>query len=170
MDTKETILGELREISPTVALISKEQVLTIPDRYFDTLPDSIMDKILTIGFDNAKYSPLTIPNNYFNDLSSTILTKIKFQQSECFSELEEVAPLLNTINKQAIYTVPIDYFQNLNVGIKTSKKPTATIISFRNTRKWISYAAAAVMAGMLVTGAYLYTDLLLLICQKKLIN
>ncbi len=158
MDTKETILGELREISPTVALISKEQVLTIPDRYFDTLPDSIMDKILTIGFDNAKYSPLTIPNNYFNDLSSTILTKIKFQQSECFSELEEVAPLLNTINKQAIYTVPIDYFQNLNVGIKTSKKPTATIISFRNTRKWISYAAAAVMAGMLVTGAYLYTD------------
>lgn len=158
MDTNETILGELREISPIVAMVSRNEVFTIPDRYFDTLPTRIISTILNNTEREAKNSPLTVPSGYFNDLSSTILTKIKLQQSDYFNELEEVAPLLNTIGKQPVYTVPDGYFQNFNVQTVPSKKSTATIISFRNTRKWISYAAAAVMAGLLVTGAFMYTD------------
>jgi hypothetical protein len=160
MDTNETILGELRVIFPIVASVSREDVFVVPDRYFDMLPDRIMGKILIVGLGNAKNSPLTIPIGYFNNLSSTILNKIKFQQSESFSELEEIAPLLNTISKQPVYSVPDKYFQNFNVKIVPAKKKklTATIVSFHNTRKWISYAAAAVMAGLLVTGAFLYTD------------
>ena len=158
MDRDETILGELREISPVVASVSKEEVFVVPDKYFERLPDNIMGKIMTIGLGEAKISPLTIPNDYFDNLSSAILAKIKFQQNESFNELEEVAPLLNTISKQPIYSVPNGYFQQFNVTIVPEKKLRATIFSFQNTRKWISYAAAAVMAGLLVTGAYLYTD------------
>jgi hypothetical protein len=158
MDRDETILGELREISPVVASVSKEEVFVVPDKYFERLPDNIMGKIMTIGLGEAKISPLTIPNDYFDNLSSAILAKIKFQQNESFNELEEVAPLLNTISKQPIYSVPNGYFQQFNVTIVPEKKLRATIFSFQNTRKWISYAAAAMIAGLLVTGAYLYTD------------
>lgn len=152
------ILGEIKEISPIVAMVSRNEVFTIPDRYFDALPATIMHAILNSAEREAKNSPLTVPHGYFDNLSSTILTKIKFQQGDYFNELEEVAPLLNTIGKQPVYSVPDSYFQNFIVQTIPSKKPTATIISFRNTRRWISYAAAAVMAGLLVTGAFMYTD------------
>lgn len=158
MDRNVTILEELKEISPIVASVSKEEVFIVPVNYFERLPENIMSKILTIGLGEAKINPLTIPNGYFNNLSSTILTKIKFEQNESFNELEEVAPLLNTISKQPIYSVPTGYFQQFNVTIAPAKKLKAPIFSFKNTRKWISYAAAAMMAGLLVTGAYLYTD------------
>jgi hypothetical protein len=96
---------------------------------------------------------------YFESLSATILEKIKSNSIEIKRELDEVAPLLNTISKQQVYTVPDGYFAGLNAvdGIKKIKREPK-VITLRIARKWMQYAAAAVMAGVLVTGAFLYTD------------
>jgi hypothetical protein len=72
--------------------------------------------------------------------------------------LEQIAPALLTISKKSVFSVPAHYFEKSNFtaiakGSEKNNNGTAKVISMRNTRKWFSYAAAAVIAGVLITGA-----------------
>jgi oligoribonuclease (3'-5' exoribonuclease) len=98
---------------------------------------------------------------YFEGLPAAILAHVKNNAvtSEVQAELDEIAPLLNTISKQNIFTVPAGYFEKADfVSAIQSTKKQGKLVNMRFARRWTQYAAAAVMAGVLVTGAFMFTD------------
>ena len=160
MTENEEILNELKQISPYLVSISKENVLTVPANYFDVLPEQLLNYIATekLIFDD-KTQLFNVPSGYFEGFAETVIQKIKLQKNdEIYMELEQVAPLLNTINKNNVLTVPAHYFENFGVDVFKSKKQKAKVVSFTIAKKWLNYAAAAMMAGVLVTGAFLFTE------------
>ncbi len=162
MEKRPDIILELQEISQLLAGISAETPFRVPDGYFAQFPETVLDTIQTETFlANASAETLRVPLGYFEGLSTSIMDKITTvsTETEVASELNEVAPLLNTISREEIYTVPQGYFDTIDFAVSAqSEKQPAKVITLRIARKWMQYAAAALVAGVLVTGAFLYTD------------
>ncbi len=162
MNPNNNILQELIEISPVVANLSKNNVYTTPPNYFTNLENEILLKLNPIGLlSSSKANTYDTPNGYFTNLAENIVNKVKqanYTKNEVAEELQIVAPFLNTISKENVYTVNNQYFNNLSFA--PLKQEKAKIISFSSTRKWLSYAAAAVIMSILATGVvqYLKTD------------
>ncbi|MEN9459570.1 MAG: hypothetical protein RL135_2193 [Bacteroidota bacterium] len=80
------------------------------------------------------------------------------ENKEIIEELEQVAPLLNTIAKAPVQSVPDGYFDQFQVQIGPDHSKTeidAAPMVIMNTRgKWFSLAAAAVVIGILVIGGF----------------
>ncbi|MDD2792438.1 MAG: hypothetical protein PHD73_04610 [Sediminibacterium sp.] len=70
-------------------------------------------------------------------------------------ELETIAPLLKDISRQPVQTVPEGYFEQFSVQLP---KTAAPVMSMSQVRKWMGYAAAALVAGILVTAGFIFTD------------
>lgn len=161
MENRAEILLELRNISPSIADFHAVNPFRVPEGYFNVFPDLMLEKA-RIGhlLAGGSAGTFTIPAGYFEGLAANVLEKIKAGSSnEVRAELEEVAPLLNTISRAEIYTVPAGYFTELDLSSAAKNvKKEGKVIILRIARKWMQYAAAAVMAGVLVTGAFLYTD------------
>lgn len=162
MENRQQIQEELKEITPFLAEMEVVNPYTAPTGYFNTLADRVMDRIeMDKTLQPASQNIYDVPAGYFEGLPAAILSRV--QQSnvvnEVWTELEEIAPLLNTISKQEVYAVPAGYFGQANfAGAAQSQKTTGKVISLKIARKWMQYAAAAVVTGVLVTGAFLYTD------------
>lgn len=98
--------------------------------------------------------PFSVEIGYFNHLSDTLLEKALFAES--FG-----APT-NT------YQLPANYFDNLTSQLlaKTSNAipvdseiiKEAKVVSFKQAKKWLNIAAAACIAVLLVSNAFLFTD------------
>jgi len=58
-----------------------------------------------------------VPDGYFDSLPSMVMNRI---------ELNAISPLLNTINKQPVFTVPASYFENFPLGLVARLKAKAT--------------------------------------------
>ncbi|MFZ8477712.1 hypothetical protein ACO1MN_15735, partial [Staphylococcus aureus] len=63
--------------------------------------------------------------------------------------------LLLDIPRKPVYFAPEGYFEQFMVK---PVQATAKVIKIPGWRKVVSYTAAAAIAGVLVTGAFLYTD------------
>lgn len=160
MDNRDTILSELKEIAPTLLTLNKN-VYTVPDGYFNKFADELNANIKTQEFlvsIDKQAQVFQVPDDYFQKLPQSILSKIRLNETECYDELEEIAPSLNLISKENLYTVPEVYFNNLKFDVPSEKVSTGKIVFLRKTRRLISYAAAAIIAGVLVTGAFFYPD------------
>ncbi len=159
MENKETILQELREISEVVANLPKGNPFTVSASYFEGFSTLVMDRInienINLGTAN---NPFTVPDGYFNGLADSILNKIKHQQQTVEEELNELAPILNTISKKPVYSVPDGYFESLEVTIPLKvANPPAKVFNLGKPKRVLQYAIAACTAGILMVGAYLYT-------------
>jgi hypothetical protein len=160
MDNMNTILNELKSISPAVANISKENVYTIPTGYFEKLPAHIISYVTANETDTIAKStlPFSVPGNYFENLTAKIISNVKRQRpvaNEISAELESIAPLLNTISKREIYSLPGNYFNELDI----KPKKTGKLISLVDRgNKLVRYAVAAVVAGIMVTGGIALYD------------
>lgn len=116
--------------------IKKQNVYLVPNNYFTYLAQQILLKI------NAKQNIYNIPKNYFDNNISQILAKITTQKNDDLkTELDSIAPVLNTISKQNVYQVPNYYFNNI---VYIQNKPLAKVVTL-NTKKWYKYAVAAVI-------------------------
>ena len=161
MENRQQIVTELSSISPFMAEMELKNPFTIPSGYFNSLTAAIMEEIqmedmLMPGLVNT--NRYQVPSDYFKGLPANILSKIK-AADEVRAELEETAPLLNTISRQEVYRVPVGYFDKTNfVSLAVNEKKETTIVRLKTARRWMQYAAAAVVAGVLITGAFLYTD------------
>lgn len=125
-------MNEDNKILTQIKQLQNGNVFTVPVNYFSNLPQQILLQIQV-----QKNTAYQIPNHYFINLSSTIITKIKLQNNnECYTELENIAPIFNTINKQNVYQVPANYFTNLPCIHNTK------VVSIHKT-KWLQYIAAA---------------------------
>jgi len=80
------------------------------------------------------------------------------ENKEIIEELEQVAPLLNTIAKAPVQSVPDGYFDQFQVQIGLDHSKTeidaAPIVKMNTRGKWFSLAAAAVVIGILVIGGF----------------
>jgi hypothetical protein len=160
MEARETILKELNSISPTVANLGAANVFVVPEGYFDRFPASVLSRIQaeTISF-GGKSHPFKVPVNYFDQLAGNILNKIKSKEQSVEEELNELAPLLNTISKQPVYKIPEGYFESLELTIPLKlDKPSARVFSFGRSKRIMQYAVAACTAAILLIGAFLYTN------------
>jgi hypothetical protein len=79
------------------------------------------------------------------------------KQDETFQtpqeELEGLSPLLSGLKKQVPYSIPENYFETLAVNGK-NETGKAKVISL-GALKWLRYAAAAVIIGIVTMGGFL---------------
>lgn len=161
-ENRENISEELNKISLVVANLPKNNVYTTQPDYFNGLADEILQNIRQNElFTKAKGITYIAPNGYFTNFADELLIQIKnnsFEKDAIQNELNTIAPLLNTVPKNNLYTVPENYFNITNAVLPTQehaiKKPTVVI------KQWFRYAAAAIFIGILAVGIvqFLKTD------------
>lgn len=160
MEKRQEIVQELLEICPQIADLQPVNLYAVPEGYFEGLSAFVAEKIrIEAVLPHEMVHTYGVPDGYFDGLAGNILSKIKSGNHEIRAELDEVAPLLNTISKANVYAVPAAYFAetDFTVAVKTNKSETR-IITMRRANRWMQYMAAAMMTGILVTGAFLFTD------------
>ena len=112
---------------------------------------SIAPSIAAIG----TAMPYSVDAQYFESLPEILLEQTQFADNHIISNLP--------------YQVPPNYFDGLStqllnrIAAETTveapiQKTTAKIVRFNQVKRWMSYAAAAILAGILITNAFLFTD------------
>lgn len=159
MENRKTIIAELQAVAPLVAESSPVKLYTVPEGYFASFPAVMAEKIrLEEMLAKAATPVYEVPDGYFTALPGEILSRIQTNH-DVHAELDEVAPLLNTIDKETPYQVPESYFAQADFArLARYQQPEAKVVSLQLARKWMQYVAAALVTGVLVTGAFLYTD------------
>ena len=163
MENRQNIVQELQDISSLLADMPLVNLYAVPYGYFESLPGIVLDKIrIEALLADASAKTFTVPQGYFERLPSTILSQIKAGENrltEETAEIDIVAPFLNMISRQNVYAVPEGYFEQVNFAdAAQNQKKETKVVTLRKARRWMQYAAAAVVAGVLVTGAFLFTD------------
>lgn len=154
MERDKMIWEELNELSLTVAAIGNRNVFSVPNGYFDGLTENVLLSVSEEMPLNIPHKmPFAVPEGYFDSLADNVLKAVKaksFSNNEIWNELQEIAPLLNTISKQPVYTMPAGYFDELRFELPGSK---AKVIPFTRTKRFIRYIAAAVIIAVVaITG------------------
>ncbi len=151
METKIDILNELKELSPMLASISKANVYTLPNGYFDTLTDELLTTSKVENHSFGKSNTYRTPDGYFDDLATNILSKIN--EEECTKEY--TSTLLKSIGNKNVYYVPTGYFENIttNIVAKAIKANETKVVTMKRNSNWLKYAAAAVFASVVTFGA-----------------
>jgi hypothetical protein len=165
---------ELGYLSPMLGNMSKEVPHFVPQGYFEGLAANALQSITqsnihqTSKEELASLSPLlsglkndmpfAVPQGYFEGLAANALQSVTesniYQTSK--EELASLSPLLSGLKKDMPFSVPQGYFDSLSENIsKQEIKPVVKVISL-TSRKWFRYAAAAVVAGVIVMAGFLY--------------
>lgn len=159
MEPRKEIIQELQAIGPILASIPFAGTYTVPQGYFTGLPDAMREHIrVSETILEASSVPVyQVPETYFDQFATQVLAKLKEEERK--TELAPTAPLLARLSYENLYTLPDHYFSRINFipGVKKALAESR-VITFHIARKWIQYAAAAVVTGILVTGAFLFTD------------
>ncbi len=158
MENKEYILNEIREISPLIFELKKDNVYSVSPDYFNNLAENILKKIkqsekLTYTFSSV--NPYKVREGYFESFAEEVLYKIpnlRRELNEVTQELESLAPILNTINKKPVFKLPADYFENFMSSYAVKIQPQAQVISIR--KKFYRYAVAAIITVLMTVGVY----------------
>lgn len=158
MENKQTIREELSDIGPTISTILPNNVYSVPVGYFEQFAAAVLNKIQAGEepvYHFIRSNPFSVPAGYFNSLAENINNKIHHQQ-QVDEELESVAPILNTISKAPVYSVPKDYFERFKVD--NDAKPEVNVVSSSIWRKFSRYAVAAVITGFVAVGIFLFQN------------
>jgi hypothetical protein len=131
--------NELREISPLVANISREEgPYTVPAGYFESFADRVMTLIgegkkneipgesaevlpLIAGLDRS--GPYQVPEGYFESFAETLMDRIMAVNSgTAAEELQLLSPLLGSLEKKTPYELPSGYFHELSTNLAAGLK------------------------------------------------
>ena len=174
MAQREYILQELREINSSLAGIEQYPIYQVPLGYFDNLGSEIMKKARASEAADAneelshlspvlsgisKTGPYSVPSGYFQSIEEK-LTEIVFTSKDqtVEEELETLSPLLLQLKDKPTYSIPEYYFEELkqpNRAVVTAQKSKVISIA---SRKWVRYAAAAIVVGMVATIAFTFLN------------
>ncbi|HEX6428027.1 MAG TPA: hypothetical protein VF008_10095, partial [Niastella sp.] len=144
----------------------------VPQGYFEGLADNILQRIKATATDNVsdeleiispllsqidKKMPFSTPAGYFDELGENAIAgaqAIDFVNGA----LENLSPLMNGLRRMYVYEVPAGYFEQLPGEVLKAVKAQqpAKVVSMSFTRRVIRYAAAAVVAGLIITAGWLY--------------
>jgi hypothetical protein len=122
--------------------INKRNLQQVPQGYFDSLSDSIMDRVKaayheTAGEASDNFSAIlhslksknifSVPANYFDTLSDSILAKAKASDFEnAKEELYSLSPILFSLKGENIFSVPVNYFDTLGDSVLDRLKTVYT--------------------------------------------
>jgi hypothetical protein len=107
------IQSELNETAPALSSLDRNMPYSVPAGYFDTLADGIVEKVLLAdGNEQYQGATMAVPEGYFDQLPDLILGRIKAEEGSL--ELQNVAPVLASLEKRTPYTVPAGYFEQLD--------------------------------------------------------
>jgi len=152
--SNQDIIQELSDLGSNLQDVSKS-IYSVPPGYFEGFSEQMLSIIktnesMTWLSSLPGKTPFHVPSTYFNELDQRIMEIIRshpdYQTSS--EEIESVSPLLSSITKRPVYSVPKGYFENFAAGVEEGTQ--AKIISLAS-RKWIRYVAAAVIAGVIFT-------------------
>lgn len=159
MTRKDNILEELKSLNSSLA----NQVMpwSVPANYFDGLAESVLARIRAIESGEVEYSlslidglqhdmPYTVPAGYFETLAERALNAAKSSSVSAEEELASISPFLSGLKKEMPFEVPAGYFDSLPLQPVQVEKPAAKVIPFTR-RKSFRYAAAAVVAGLIIS-------------------
>jgi hypothetical protein len=171
MENRNTILTELKEISPVVAQMGFQCPYEVPQGYFEGFADTVLQRIKASEAASAreeletlspllsrlsKKMPFSTPPGYFDELSDNAVagaSAIEFVNVE----LENLSPLMSSLKNKAVYEVPAGYFENLpEQMLKQAKSQPAKVVRMNFARRAMRYAAAAVVAGLIIAAAWIY--------------
>jgi len=157
MENKYNNIEELKDIAPTIVNIGNQNLYFVPADYFDSLAYSIVNYIKLSKV--RCINPYSIPETYFDTLADSIIHKIRLSSSnEVYEELSEIAPLLITVNRENVFSIPDNYFEKLSNPVTTT--PVIKVIPVGNKiRRWVTYAAAASVLFIVATTSYLYINM-----------
>ena len=169
MTQRDNILQELRELQSKLADHTPENIYSVPTGYFDGLAEQVLRRIRALDAENAvdelaclspllsklsKDMPYTVPAGYFEEMETSLISSVSTGSQSAKEELETLSPLLSGLKKELPYSVPVGYFESLGEN-RASAKTETKIVSL-GSRKWIRFAAAAVVTGIIVTIGFLY--------------
>ena len=171
MDPRLDILDELKQISPLVAGIGPVNPYTVPEGYFESFAQAVLNRIQVEKMDArqeleslspllssiSRQVPYELPENYFNELSDQALVGAKAIEF-VNEELENLSPLMSSLKSKNVYEVPEGYFDSLaqQILVKARKHQPAKVIAFRPVRKMMRYAVAAMVIGVLAIATWVY--------------
>lgn len=139
--------------------IPKLNTYTVPAGYFESFPGVMVSKLATLlpGLPDSATVTYTVPENYFDTFAGNVLAKIRAASpaSEVMAELETISPLVSSIPRANVFTVPESYFATLEV--KPQQTP-ARVVPMNSPRRWMHYAAAACVAVFLLGGGYMFIN------------
>ena len=128
MNNRETIVNELKELSPVLAQSNPLLPCQVPQGYFEELPEKILGLVQameesSIILKEAKQNPFNVPQGYFENLAETILKKVKAAEAgSAKEEIETLSPLLSKLNKKVPYNIPAGYFEELAGNVTDGAK------------------------------------------------
>lgn len=138
---------ELQGLSGVLANMDKKLPFSVPEGYFEGLGSGILDKLRS-GLDEEGISlpgnireknPYTIPENYFQEFPGKLLDKIKHSET-------------------AAATAPVDPATGDAARPESENRAPAKIIALPARPKWIRYAAAALVAGLIAGAGWIFMD------------
>lgn len=169
MAQNNNILQELSELNSSLANVASQNVYTVPNGYFDGLVSQVLNRIRAmeataaedeIGFlsptlnNVSRQMPFAVPAGYFEGLAEQALQSVRessdYQTAK--EEIESLSPLLSGLKKQIPYSVPEGYFEKLS-AVPVEKEVKVVSITHR---KWLKYAVAAVVTGIVVLSGFLF--------------
>lgn len=97
-------------------------------------------------------TPFIQPENYFEQFPEKMLQKI---ESEILIKNEpKLSPLLESLRDKNPFQTPPDYFNEIKVDIPVTNPPVFRL----KVKKWMAYAAAACLGGMIFGLVYFSND------------
>lgn len=150
MHNREEITAELTGIVPSAVEWPVTVPYRVPAGYFDHVPGITAEHVAS-EIPVYRRMAYHVPGDYFITLPGIILQTIR--QQEVKEELDEVAPLLNSISKINPYSRPEMAMPDIKSILQQETVAEAKVVAMpqRKQKKWLQYAAAAVIAGVLMT-------------------
>lgn len=157
MNHREEITAELKQIDPSMTQWPFHMPYRVPAGYFNAITEKLLECAL-IGLHIEKSQCYKVPAGYFDQLPDNILRAIRREEVE--QELEVLAPVLNRVSKQMPYTTTLMPEFDMEVIMERAAVNEIPVIQMpvSKTRKWMPYAAAAVVTGVILATAFLYND------------
>lgn len=155
MNHREEITAELKQIDPSMAQWPFHMPYRLPAGYFEAATEKFLESA-SLGLHIEKNKGYQVPGVYFDQLAGNIMAAIRRQEVE--QELDDLAPLLNNVSREMPYShisLP-EFNMEAIMGQAAANQIPVIKMPVRKTRKWLQYAAAAVLAGVILTTAFLY--------------
>jgi len=132
----------------------KSPVMSVPDGYFEGFASRMMDKIKSISSPDGEDIP--------SPLLSRIGKNMPYQIPEGYFDTSIPSTVLMGLKDKTVYEVPEGYFETLSAivvarvqPVEERKEPARVISMGRSRKAWLRYAAAAVVAGFVLTFGWL---------------
>jgi hypothetical protein len=141
----------------------------VPEGYFENLADTMLNRVKAMEAGSAKEelellspvlkglqktNPYHLPQDYFEELADNVTDGAKAIEL-VNEELENLSPLMSGLKSINPYQVPAGFFDSFaNTMLEKAKQQApAKVVSIGLGKKWMQYAAAAVVAGLILIAA-----------------